>query len=192
MDGKCVYLHRRADNNEVMYVGSGISSRPYEVQGRTKIWEATTKKFGYEVEIVGSGLDDDYALMLEAHLIHKFKANGFLVNRKPGFISKFPIYGLGLTNSIRIINNGDGRGLNVDAINASIHGRKDIYSSYMGVKWDRCIDLEGYNLMLELCKMAGTNTSCYGVHFYDSFDRVEFDKIINNNRCMEIFQHYRN
>ena len=68
-DNKVVYLHRRDDNNNIFYVGMGVSSRPYDKRGRNKHWNRVVNKAGYRVDIVADGLTKDAACELEMFII---------------------------------------------------------------------------------------------------------------------------
>lgn len=66
-----VYVHRRATDQSVFYVGKGVSGRAYETHKskRSLHWVRTYEKHGRTVEIVQSGLTEYDALALEISLI---------------------------------------------------------------------------------------------------------------------------
>jgi hypothetical protein len=78
-----VYLHRKASTGEVFYVGKGVKDRAWS-KARSRYWMRVVAKHGYTVEIVQSGLQEWYAIELEADLIALYgKASdglGLLVN----------------------------------------------------------------------------------------------------------------
>lgn len=65
-----VYLHRRATDGKVFYVGKGHGRRAFDKNnGRSKWWKSIVKKYGYNVEIYLNGLQEWYAIELEKELI---------------------------------------------------------------------------------------------------------------------------
>lgn len=82
-----VYVHRKATNGQIFYVGKGSGSRAYEF-GRNDHWNRTAKKHGFKVEIVENGLQEWYALELEINLIAYYGRQdlrlGTLVNKTDG------------------------------------------------------------------------------------------------------------
>ena len=69
-----VYLHRKANNKEVFYVGIGKTiERAFQKKYRNKHWINITNKYEYEVEIVKDGLTWTEACDLEINLIKKYK-----------------------------------------------------------------------------------------------------------------------
>ncbi len=68
--GVCVYVHRTGE--QVLYVGKGVSSRPFERTRRNEKWhEAVAANGGFDVEIVAWFDSDAAALLFEAELIQK-------------------------------------------------------------------------------------------------------------------------
>ena len=63
-----VYLHRRATDGKVFYVGKGNGDRAFEKR-RNKYWKNTVAKHGYTVEFYATGLQEWYAFELEKELI---------------------------------------------------------------------------------------------------------------------------
>ena len=77
-----VYLHRRADNQEVFYVGRGRGNRAYNTIGRNEDWWDLVHSVGYVVEIVVRGLDSTDSAIFEAITIaDHLKKGSPLVNR---------------------------------------------------------------------------------------------------------------
>jgi hypothetical protein len=64
-----VYIHRRATNGSVFYVGKGHGSRAESKFGRNAYWHRVTKKHGFKAEIVLAGLQEWFAFELERDLI---------------------------------------------------------------------------------------------------------------------------
>jgi hypothetical protein len=63
-----VYVHRKATTGEVFYVGKGFGRRAWSTH-RSKYWHNISKKHGFCVEIVKSGLQEWYSFELECQLI---------------------------------------------------------------------------------------------------------------------------
>lgn len=78
-----VYLHRRASNGKVFYVGKGTRYRHKSKWNRTQHWHNIVNKHGYTVEIVQHGMQEWWAFELEKDLILKYKDHG-LCNRTDG------------------------------------------------------------------------------------------------------------
>jgi hypothetical protein len=66
-----VYIHRRASNGAVFYVGKGVNDRAWQASPRRRSahWRSIVKKHGLVVEIVADGLQEWYAHELERELI---------------------------------------------------------------------------------------------------------------------------
>lgn len=78
-----VYLHRRASNGKVFYVGKGCRYRHNSKWNRSKHWENIVNKHGYTIEIVQTGMQEWWAFELECELILKYRDHG-LCNRTDG------------------------------------------------------------------------------------------------------------
>ena len=63
-----IYLHRRATDGKVFYVGKGYGRR-YKSKSRNKHWHNIVNKHGYKVEIYLDGLQEWYAFELEKEII---------------------------------------------------------------------------------------------------------------------------
>ncbi|ARK09016.1 NUMOD3 domain-containing DNA-binding protein [Fibrella sp. ES10-3-2-2] len=92
-----VYIHRKADNQEVFYVGIGTGPKYTRAQNRASrspLWKKVTRKHGRIVEIVAEGLTRTAANDLERDLISKYGrrdiGTGSLVNLTPGGEYIFP------------------------------------------------------------------------------------------------------
>jgi len=89
MSANCyVYLHRKATNGEIFYVGKGRDWRAWSREPRNNLWERIVNKYGYYVEIYMDGLQDWYAYEIEEQLILKYGRiqlrNGCLANMNDG------------------------------------------------------------------------------------------------------------
>jgi hypothetical protein len=67
-----VYLHRKASDNAVFYVGKGKGRRAWSSSSRNKHWQATAAKNGFVVQIVKDALSEPCALTLERIVIARF------------------------------------------------------------------------------------------------------------------------
>lgn len=64
-----VYLHRRATDGKVFYVGKGHGRRATHFLNRNRHWNNVAKKHGVIVEFYATGLQEWYAFELEIMLI---------------------------------------------------------------------------------------------------------------------------
>ena len=79
----CVYLHKRADNGTVYYIGSGVKNkREYHFSNRSKDWHAIHDNYGTIVEIYKDNLTVNEARDLEEQLILSQEYKD-IVNKKP-------------------------------------------------------------------------------------------------------------
>lgn len=78
-----VYLHRRATNKKVFYVGKGTRYRHKSKWNRSQHWHNIVNKHGYIIEIVQAGMQEWWAFELERELILKYQNHG-LCNRTEG------------------------------------------------------------------------------------------------------------
>lgn len=65
----CVYIHSRADDNAIFYVGKGRKNRAWSKHNRNKYWLNIVAKFGLVIEIVDSSLSEIAAFNKEHELI---------------------------------------------------------------------------------------------------------------------------
>lgn len=79
----CVYLHKRKDNGEVFYVGSGAERRPNVlVKGsRSAAWDAVKDQTDIDVEVVATGLTKAESILEEAATIERLKESCNLINK---------------------------------------------------------------------------------------------------------------
>lgn len=64
-----VYLHRRASDNKVFYVGKGKGKRAWAKRGRNDRWNKTYNKHGLIVEIAFDNLTEEEAFELEKQTV---------------------------------------------------------------------------------------------------------------------------
>jgi hypothetical protein len=74
-----VYEHRRKDTGAVFYVGKGSGDRCKSKQGRNKYWQNIAGKYGYEIAIIHSGLDEDLAFLVEMERIDQLRRIGISI-----------------------------------------------------------------------------------------------------------------
>jgi hypothetical protein len=83
-----VYLHKRADNGQVFYVGIGVKKRPKDKSNRNNFWHHVVNKYGYTVDIIHESLDRKTAEEYEKKYINEFGrrdlGKGNLVNLTDG------------------------------------------------------------------------------------------------------------
>jgi hypothetical protein len=72
-----VYLHRKASNGEIFYVGKGKGKRAEHKTRRNAFWKNINKKHGTVIEYVVKNLKEKEALKIEKKIIKKLepKAN---------------------------------------------------------------------------------------------------------------------
>jgi len=79
------YLHRKADTNEIFYIGKGFKSRAWSSKSRSDWWVKTSKKHGFVVEICAHWDSDQEAFDHEVFLIGVFRSLGCnLINQTDG------------------------------------------------------------------------------------------------------------
>ena len=86
-ENKVVYLHRKATDNTVFYVGIGNPDRPKSKE-RSVVWHRTANKHGYIIEVIRRGLSKEEACSIEIDLIEligrRDLGKGTLVNLTDG------------------------------------------------------------------------------------------------------------
>jgi hypothetical protein len=78
-----VYIHKRATDGKIFYVGKGCRYRHKSKWARSQHWHNIVNKYGYTIEIVKNGLSEQEAFELEIKLIAKYNSTG-LCNRTIG------------------------------------------------------------------------------------------------------------
>jgi len=71
-----MYLHRRATDNRVFYVGKGKKNRAWSMSNRNQFWHNIANKHGYKVDIVFDGLSEDEAFQCEKDAILELRYFG--------------------------------------------------------------------------------------------------------------------
>lgn len=71
-----IYQHRKADTNEIFYVGKGKSNRMNGLQGRNNYWKNIVLKHGFIAEKLFDGLDEELALLTEMEVIDSYRRQG--------------------------------------------------------------------------------------------------------------------
>ncbi len=84
-----VYQHIRRDNCRVFYIGKGCNiARSKSKQHRNTHWHNIVNKYGYDIEILHTGLTNTEAETIEKDLISKYGRidlnTGLLVNMTSG------------------------------------------------------------------------------------------------------------
>ena len=78
-----VYVHRRATDGSVFYVGKGRKYRAFAKNSRSVFWKNTVAKYGYTIEIVKDGMEEHSSLEMEIELISLYGRDN-LVNLTDG------------------------------------------------------------------------------------------------------------
>lgn len=78
------YVHRRASDNLIFYVGKGTGKRAWSHKGRSLHWHNVVKKHGICVEIWNTFTDETEAFQNEIDLIAKMKGWMPLTNKTYG------------------------------------------------------------------------------------------------------------
>jgi len=71
-----VYIHRRATDGSIFYVGKGTGSRSVSRSGRNRYWGNVSRKYGFSSEIVKDGILEADAFELEIFLISELRLAG--------------------------------------------------------------------------------------------------------------------
>lgn len=78
-----VYVHKRATDGTIFYVGQGRKRRAWSTSGRNTHWHRIVAKYGYEIELIITGLRPECALSMERATI-AFYGRGNLCNLTDG------------------------------------------------------------------------------------------------------------
>jgi len=80
-----IYQHRKADTNEIFYVGKGKGTRLNHTKGRNDYWHRVVKKHGFVAEYIAQNLDEELAFLAEMECIDAYRRRGIqLVNATDG------------------------------------------------------------------------------------------------------------
>ena len=88
---KVVYIHRKADDNTVFYIGMGFLNRAYDFTSRSAEWKKAAEK-GVNVTIYKQYLTRKEAIVIENRLIKYYGLNNLAnksVGGEGGHISKY-------------------------------------------------------------------------------------------------------
>ncbi len=79
-----IYQHKKADTNEIFYVGKGKGNR-LNSKNRNIYWHRVVNKHGFIIEKIIDGLDEELALFSEIEIIDVYRKRGItLVNMTNG------------------------------------------------------------------------------------------------------------
>lgn len=88
MNKHYIYLHKRADDGVVFYVGIGVGRRATAVKNRSDFWKRIVAKHGYTIEYPHIEISQEQAKELEKHYISVLgrvdKGTGTLCNMTDG------------------------------------------------------------------------------------------------------------
>lgn len=68
-----VYVHKRATDGSVFYIGKGKGARDKSRSGRSKHWRNIVQKNGYSIERIFQNLTEDEAYLLEIKAISEYR-----------------------------------------------------------------------------------------------------------------------
>ena len=79
-----VYEHIRPSTGKVFYVGKGKDKRAYETWSRNPFWKRVVGKEGnFIVNFVVSGIDEEFAFLIEEERIDQLRKLGFVLTNMP-------------------------------------------------------------------------------------------------------------
>jgi hypothetical protein len=73
MNNYYIYQHRKADTNEIFYVGKGSKNRLNNTICRSNFWKNIVKKHGFTAEILFDNLTEELAYLAEQEVIDRYK-----------------------------------------------------------------------------------------------------------------------
>jgi hypothetical protein len=80
-----VYQHRKADTNDIFYVGKGKGTRAFNATKRSSYWKNVVNKHGFNVEFIATNIDEEFAFLIEKEAIDVYKKRNIcLVNLTDG------------------------------------------------------------------------------------------------------------
>jgi len=80
-----IYQHRKADTNEIFYVGKGKGTRLNQSKGRNQYWHRVVAKHGFVAEFIAQNLEEELAFLAEIEAIDVYRRRGIqLVNHTDG------------------------------------------------------------------------------------------------------------
>lgn len=138
-----VYLHRRADNGNVFYVGKGQGNRHIVHTSRNTHWKNTSRKYGWFSEIIYRCNNEEIALELEELIILT----------------------IGVDNLCNMIISNRGN----SGFNHSIESRNKMSISKKGIiPWNKGVRCEYASI-----RMSGKNNPMYGKKKIHSLEAIE-------------------
>lgn len=75
-----VYQHRKADTNDIFYVGKGKGMRAFNATKRNPYWKNVVAKHGFNVEIIVDNLDEEFSFLVEMETIDAYKKRGITLS----------------------------------------------------------------------------------------------------------------
>jgi hypothetical protein len=75
-----VYQHKKADTNEIFYVGKGKGTRAFNATKRNPYWKRVVAKHGFNVEIIVDNLDEEFSFLVEMETIDAYKKRGITLS----------------------------------------------------------------------------------------------------------------
>jgi len=130
-----IYLHKRADNNQVFYVGKGKNNRAWVKQHRSDYWNRIVQKYGLIVELYKTNLTEEESFIIEKDLIKKFgKTN--LCNLTDG--------GEGLSGMKRTFSDDHKKNISLSKKGKDTwnKGKKGVQKNFKGAEGNLVLDME--------------------------------------------------
>ena len=75
-----VYQHKKADTNEIFYVGKGKGARAFNATKRNPYWKNVVAKHGFNVEIIVENIDEELSFLVEMETIDAYKKRGITLS----------------------------------------------------------------------------------------------------------------
>jgi len=75
-----VYQHKKADTNEIFYVGKGKCGRAFNATKRNPYWKNIANKHGFNVEFIATEIDEELAFLVELEAIDAYKKSGVVLS----------------------------------------------------------------------------------------------------------------
>ena len=80
-----IYIHRKATDHSLFYIGKGCGQRAWNFNNRNNLWTNVKNKHGVLVEVIFKNLSESCALEIETRLILEFRSLGYsLANLSSG------------------------------------------------------------------------------------------------------------
>ena len=75
-----VYQHKKADTNEIFYVGKGKGARAFNATKRNSYWKNVVNKHGFNVEFVVTDIDEEFSFLVEMETIDAYRKRGIVLS----------------------------------------------------------------------------------------------------------------